>query len=147
MNIQIMCGMASQRSLKERGSLSKGEQANRQNVFDGMQLSCYSSDDVSNQSSHAPAQILAHHRSREILQKELFLVSDRHSVATADLGFSDYCPIALRGSTQTLTIIGTLGCADLCSTNLPLDKRYLIPQSEFLRSRSRSQLRSCDPVH
>ena len=53
----------------------------------------------------------------------VFLVSDHHSITIAHFAFSDRSPIALRGPTQTLKIIGTLGCANLCSTN-PLDKRH-----------------------
>ena len=64
---------------------------------------------------------LVHHRSHEIMQKKLFLMSDGHSdsIAIADFGVSDCYPIALRGSTQTLID----SCANLCSTNL-IDKRH-----------------------
>ena len=41
-------------------------------------------------------------------RKRCVLVSDRHSIAIADFGFSDRYPIALRGSTQTLAIVGIL---------------------------------------
>ena len=52
-----------------------------------------------------------------------FVVSDRHSFAIADFGLSDRYLIALGGSTQTLTIIGTFGCANLCSTSSTKDTR------------------------
>ena len=40
-------------------------------------------------------------------------MSDRHAITIADFWFSDCYLIALRGSTQTLAIIGTLVCANL----------------------------------
>ena len=46
---------------------------------------------------------------------EEITVSDGHSMAIADFGLSNRYPIALRGFTQTLTISGTLGGANLCS--------------------------------
>ena len=73
-------------------------------------------------------------------------------IAIADFGFSDCIPGLSdrpKRSTQTLTVIGTLGCVNLCSTKPPLGKRHPIARSEVmrLRSRSRSQLRSRCPVH
>ena len=65
----------------------------------------------------------------------------------ADLGFSGHFPIALRGSTQTVTIIGTLGCANVFSTNSPRQKTPDRAIRFFLRSRSWSQLRSRNLVH
>ena len=62
--------------------------------------------------SAPPIAIADCQRSQEILQKELFLVSDRHSIPITDFGFPDRYPIALRGSAKGLTISGTLGCAD-----------------------------------
>ena len=89
--------------------------------------------------SAEPRDQLVHHRSRSHIASDqrvqpitdtsiarnpgenaVFLVSDRHSIAIADYGFSDRYPIDLKkGSTQTLITIGTLGCASLwlCSTN------------------------------
>ena len=43
-------------------------------------------------------------QSQEILQKMPFLVSDHHSIAIANFGFSDRCPIALRGSSNVYNI-------------------------------------------
>ena len=77
---------------------------------------------------------------QEILQKKLFLVSFDH-----DHRFraSDRYPIALRGSTQTLTILVRLAMP-ICAQPTPLDKRHAIARSAFLRSRL---LRSRDPMH
>ena len=54
--------------------------------------------------------------------KNCFLVSDRHSITIADFGFSHRNPIVLRGSTQTLATVGTLGCANLCWKKPPRQK-------------------------
>ena len=62
---------------------------------------------------------LQHKRS---CRKSCFLVSARHLIAIADFWFPNRCPIALRGSNQTFIIIGTLGCANLCSTDYPRQK-------------------------
>ena len=51
-------------------------------------------------------------------------MSDRHSIRITDFIFlCDRCSIALRASTQTLTMLGKLGCSNLCSTSLPRRKK------------------------
>ena len=69
-----------------------------------------------------PSAIATDHRhfdQKKCSRKTSFLVSDRHSIAIADFGVFRSLTDTLRGSTQTLTMIGTLGCANLCSTKTP----------------------------
>ena len=67
--------------------------------------------------------ILPHDQHKKSCRKSCSFVSDHHSIANrfaiADFGLFDRYPIALRGFTQTLTTITTLGCANLCSTSPP----------------------------